>query len=151
MNSCSSVFLVLSQPRTLTGKIATREVMYRLRLPSAGPHLARLTWRLQTFIADHDSPGLDLPLGYEATRHVRISPSEGVDDRRIVGAEHEQRPVGWCAERPSQHDFAAPVGILRQPQVLRPEWLPAGREVLNHVVEQDEVRHTLTCLCPRIA
>ena len=102
-------------------------------------------------VAHHDSPGLDLPIRYEATRHVRISPSEGVDNRWILGAEHKQRPVGWCPHGSGQHELAAPVGFLREPQVFRPEWRPAGREVVDHVVEQGEVRHTLTCLSARSA
>jgi hypothetical protein len=50
-----------------------------------------------------------------------------------------------------QYELAAPVGFLREPQVFRPEWRPAGREVVDHVVEQGEVRHTLTCLSARSA
>jgi hypothetical protein len=29
-----------------------------------------------------------------------------------------------------------PVGFLREPQMFRPEWGPAGHEVLNQVVKQ---------------
>ena len=88
---------------------------------------------------------------HQAVGHVGIVSGEGIDNRRVIGAEDEQGAVGRHSQRPREHDLSARVGLLDALQVLCAVWRSPRRELLDHVVEQDEVRHNTTFLRVRIA
>ena len=100
--------------------------------------------RVGRFIANHDSPGPDLPSGHKSPDNIGVVSGEIFGDRAFGRAEDEECPVCRVGECPFQEELPAAAGLPQEPEMFLPVRGPARHEIVDHIVEQCIVVHVIT-------
>jgi len=97
--------------------------------------------RIALFVADDVVPWSNFPLFDETIYDVRILADKGLWNDPVRTSENEQCPVGRLCQRPSQKKLSAGMSLFDQLQVLLAERSSPFNKIINHFIEQCEVRH----------
>ena len=98
-------------------------------------------YRMALFVADNVVPWSNFPFFDEPVYHVGILAHEGLWNNPVCTSENEQCPVGRLCQRPCHKKLAAGMCFLDKLQVLLPERSSPFNKIIDHFIEQYEVRH----------